>query len=236
MVAIVTARPADINTSEELVRAMRDRYAKTWYKTLTFTQKTTTYKSDGTSQAETWYEYLLLPGRLRIDFDPIKNGNGMLFANDSQYVFKDGALSRTVPRIHPLLLLGFDVYALQPSDTLAKLKQLGFDLSVMHDDTWQGRAAYVVGAKSGDLHSRQFWIDKENLYFVRLIQPAGKDGVQTQETQFNKYYKIGGGWVSPEVIFMTDGKPTTTEEYSNMKTGVALDNKMFDPDHWKTNP
>ena len=38
-----------------------------------------------------------------------------------------------------------------------------------------------------------------------------KDGTQTQETQFNKYQKLGGGWIAAEVIFMVDGKVVTTE-------------------------
>jgi len=35
-----------------------------------------------------------------------------------------------------------------------ELKKLGIDLSVFHEDTWQGRPAYVVGAKAGDSHFR----------------------------------------------------------------------------------
>ncbi|MCA1849766.1 MAG: outer membrane lipoprotein-sorting protein, partial [Acidobacteria bacterium] len=120
-------------------------------------------------------------------------------------------------------------------DAVAKLKQLKFDLSQMREDTWQGRPVYVVGAKAGDLRSRQFWIDKENLYFVRMLGPAGKDGEMTQETQFNKYFKVkGGGWVAPEVIFMLNGRTVTTEEYTEVRTGVQLDDKLFDPQHWKT--
>jgi hypothetical protein len=142
------------------------------------------------------------------------------------------------PYVHPLMVLGFDIYRLPQSDVIEKLKGLKFDLSTFREDTWQGRPVYVVGAKQGDLHSAQFWIDKKNLYFVRMLRPAGKDGAQTQETQFNKYQKLGGGWMSPEVIFMVDGKVVTTEEYSDLRADVPLDPKLFDPQyfatvHWK---
>jgi len=230
-VFMANAFSANISTSEQLIQAMHDRYAKTWYKTLTFKQKTTTFQPDGTSKVSIWYESMAVPGKLRIDFDPVKDGNGILFANDTQYSFQNGAQTRSVPRVHSLLLLGFDVYMIEPATTLAKLKQIGFDLSVMREDTWQGRPAYVVGAKAGDLRSAQFWIDKENLYFVRSIQPS-RDGSHISEILFNKYVKIGGGWVSPEVIFMTDGKTVTTEEYTDLKTGMKLDDKLFDPQHW----
>jgi outer membrane lipoprotein-sorting protein len=230
-----TARADKIKTSEDLIAAMQKKYAKSWYKTLTFKQKTTNFSDDGTKKESIWYEALSVPGKLRIDFDPINEGNGILFVNDTIYSFKDGAQANTRPFVHPLLVLGFDIYFLSQQDALKKLKDLKFDLAVMHEDTWQGRPVYVVGAKEGDLKSQQFWIDKQNLYFVRMLGPAGKDGTLTQETQFNKYFKVkGGGWVSPEVVFMINGKPRTTEEYTEVRTDVPLDDKLFDPQYWKT--
>ena len=73
-------------------------------------------------------------------------------------------------------MLGFDVYFQPVETTLEQLKKLKIDLLVLREDRWQDRPVYVVGAKAGDLRSPQFWIDKKNLYFVRLVQPVGKDG------------------------------------------------------------
>ena len=228
------AQAGKVKTSEDLIREMQKKHARSWYKTLTFVQKTTEFQPDGTSKVTTWYEAFSAPGKLRIDFDPIKDGNGILFANFTLYSFKDGKLANSRPFVHPLLLLGFDVYFLPVAETLARLKELKFDLSEMREDVWQGRPAYVVGAKAGDLRSRQFWIDKQNLYFVRLIEPGGKDGSRTQETQFNSYERVkGGGWVAPEVIFMVDGKPVITEVYTEIRGGMKLDDKLFDPQHWR---
>ena len=235
LLTVGSARADKIRTSEDLIQAMQKKYAKSWYKTLTFKQKTTEFHEDGSKKESIWYEALSVPGRLRIDFDPVTEGNGILFVNDTLYRFKDGAQADSRPFVHPLLVLGFDIYFLTPDDAIKKLKGLKFDLSTLREDTWQGRPVYVVGAKAGDLHSAQFWIDKKNLYFVRMLGPAGKDGKATQETQFNKYFKVkGGGWVSPEVIFMIDGKPRTTEEYTEVRTDVPLDDKLFDPQYWKT--
>jgi len=225
---------AKITTTEELVQAMQKKYSKSWYKTATFVQKTTNYQADGTKKVETWYEALSVPGNLRIDFTPVKDGNGILFTNYQIYIFKNGKQDSIRPFVHPLMVLGFDIYRLPMADVLEKLKGLKFDLSIFREDTWQGKPVYVVGAKQGDLHSPQFWIDKKNLYFVRMIRPAGRDGAQTQETQFNKYVRLGGGWMAPEVIFMVDGKTVTTEEYSDMRADVVLDSKLFDPQYWTT--
>ncbi|MDQ2975744.1 MAG: hypothetical protein M3R69_10080 [Acidobacteriota bacterium] len=221
-----------VKTTEDLITAMRNKYAKKWYKTTTFRQVTTDYQKDGTKKEAVWYEAISIPGRLRIDFDPVKDGNGILFANDNIYSFKNGKLDGSRPLIHPLVLLAFDVYFLPVDQTVAKLKQLKFDESVLREDTWQGRPVYVVGAKAGDLRSPQFWIDKQRLYFVRMFRPVGKDGALTSETQFNKYERLGGGWMAPEVIFMIDGKTTTTEAYSEMRADVELDSRLFDPQQW----
>lgn len=227
-------RAAKIKTTEDLVQAMQKKYAKSWYKTATFVQKTTEIEKDGTQKVSIWYEALSVPGSLRIDFTPVKDGNGILFTDNKIFVFKNGKVDANRPFVHPLMILGFDIYRLPQADALEKLKDLKFDLSILREDIWQGRPVYVVGAKQDDLHSPQFWIDKKNLYFVRMIRPAGKDGAQTQETQFNKYVKLGGGWMAPEVIFTVDGKTVTTEEYSEMRADVALDSKLFDPQYWTT--
>jgi len=237
--AIVPATYAPkITNAEDLIQAMQKKYAKSWYQTATFVQKTTNIDKDGNKKVETWYEAMSVPGSLRIDFTPTKDGNGILFTNYQIYTFKSGKVDVNRPYVHPLMILGFDIYRMPMADAIEKLKGLKFDLSIEREDTWQGRTIYVVGARAGDLHSAQFWIDKQDFYFVRMIRPSGRDGTQTQETQFNKYQKLGGGWMSPEVIFMVDGKTVTTEEYSELRANVALDSKLFDPQyfasvHWR---
>lgn len=234
LLPLLTASPPKVTNTNELIAAMQKKYGKSWYKTATFVQQTTNFQPDGTSKVETWYEAMSVPGSLRIDFTPTSGGNGILFTAGKIFVFKDGKVDTTRPFEHPLLILGFDLYRLPASDVTAKLQALNFDLSQFREDTWQGRAVYVVGAKVGDLHSPQFWIDQKNLYFVRMLRPSGKDGAQTQETQFNKYQKLGGGWMAPEVIFMVDGKVVTTEKYSEIRGDVPLDSKLFEPQFWTT--
>src|SRR5437867_12653697 len=149
---------AKITATEQLIQAMQKKYSKSWYKTATFVQKTTNYEKDGTTKVETWYEALSVPGSLRIDFTPLKDGNGILFTNSQLYSFKNGKVDNNRPFVHPLLILGFDIYRLPQAEVLEILKGLKFDLSILREDTWQGRAVYVVGAKQGDLHAPQFWI------------------------------------------------------------------------------
>lgn len=226
---------AKIETGEQLIRAMHKKYSGKWYKTLTFVQKNTAYKSDGTIENSVWYEAMSAPGKLRIDFDPLESGNGLIFAGGMQHNFKDGKLTRSQPLVHPLMVLAFDVYMQPVEKTVSQLKELKIDLTVLREDTWQDRAVYVVGACNGDMRSPQFWIDKKNLYFVRMLQPSGKNKERISETQFNNYQKVkGGGWIAPEVVFIVDGKRNFLEEYTEIRTGVPLDDNLFDPQSWMT--
>ena len=234
--AVVRPAATPITTGEELIQAMRDRYEDRWYRNVTFTQENTRPLPDGTNERTTWLEAIEMPSKLRVDVVPRAEGNGFLFADDVQYRFENGKLVRTIPGTHPLLLLGFDAYSLPPSETAAKLRKLGFDLSVLREDQWQGRPVYVVGAAAGDGRTKQFWIDKDRLVFVRMLQPAGKDGTQVAEIRFNKYEPLGGGWISPEVEFLTDGKLTFLEEYKNIRTGETLAPALFDPQQWSAAP
>ena len=223
-----------INTGEDVVSSMYKKYQGKWYKTLTFVQKTIHHNPDGTSRSEIWYEALNAPGSLRIDIDPAEKGNGILFTNGQIYQFRDGKMQGTGGRsfVHPLLVLGFDVYMQPVATTVEQLKGVGIDMATVHEDKWQGQGVYVVGAKQGDVNTPQFWVTKKDLLFVRLIQTVGREKKNVQETQFNRYVKAKGGWVAAEVKFFVDGKLTTSEEYSDIQADVRLDPELWNPEEW----
>ncbi len=91
----------DVTTADTLIRAMHDRYSSSWYDTLTFTQKSTTYNLDGTTKVETWYEAALLPGKLRIDIGPPADGRAYLLANGNATLFEKGKDPRSRPLVYP---------------------------------------------------------------------------------------------------------------------------------------
>ncbi|HQZ97720.1 MAG TPA: hypothetical protein PLP21_15465 [Pyrinomonadaceae bacterium] len=237
LLLILLAMPAfagDIKSGDDVIAAMYKKYAGKWYKTLTFVQKTIHHKDDGTSTSEIWYEAMTVPGKLRIDFADSKTGDGILFADGKIYSFRDGKPATGRPLVHPLMVLGFDVYGQPAATTVEQVKGLGIDLSVVHEEKWMGKDVYVVGAKQGDVTTPQFWVDEKDLVFVRLIQTQGRDKKSVAETQFNRYVKAKGGWVAAEVKFFVDGKPTTTEEYSDIQAGMSLNPDLWNPDKWTT--
>ena len=221
---------AQITNAETLIRAMHDRYVKSWYSTLTFSQKSTTYNADGTTKVETWYEAALLPGRLRIDIGPKEAGKAFILSDGNVTVFDKGKEVRSRPQQNMLLVLGFDVYGQPAEKTLQIVVSEKYDVSKFYEDSFQGRSMYVVGADRGDLKSRQFWIDKETLLFFRLFQPDRTDPNKMEEIRFMDYRPMsGGGLVAARVEMLVEDKIVFTEDYSDIKVNMPLEAALFDP-------
>lgn len=211
---------------------MHDRYAAQWYANLTFVQKSTSLRPDGTpSRVETWYEAGAIPGRLRIDLGEPSRGNGVLYRGDSVYQFQEGRLVDRRKGRNPLMVLGFDVYRQPPARTMAQLADERIDLRVLRTDSLYGRTVYVVGAGPRDSTSNQFWVDADRLLFVRLVQTDSARRV-TRDIRFERYVQHGGGWVAEEVKVIVRGALVFHEEYSDVRVNVPLDSGLFVPERW----
>jgi len=213
---------------------MHARYQKSWYQSVTFVQKSTTYKPDGTSTAETWYEALLVPGRLRIDIGPPSNGNGYVLVDGKVTIVKDNKIAGSQPLVNMLLVLGFDVYGQDPATTIKVVKTEGYDLSKLREDTWEGKPVYVVGAEKDDLKSKQFWVEKDSLLFVREIEPSRGDPAKLDDIRFIHYQPLAGAWIAAGVEVYSGGRKVFSEEYSDIQANVKLDAAVFDPEKFST--
>ena len=236
--SLTLAHAQDIRNGADVLRAMHGRYAKTWYETLTFTQKSTTYNADGTSKAETWHEALAAPGKLRIDVGTPSDGNGYLMVDGTLTLVQTGKEAGSRPLVNMLLVLGFDVYRQTPEATIKVAKAEGYDLTKFHEETWEGHPVYVVGAEKGDLKAKQFWVDKNRLLFVRLFEPTQADANKFQDIRFEDYREMAGGWVAARVEVHVDDKMVFSEEYTDILCNAKLDPGTFDPKqfnstHWE---
>lgn len=228
----------EIRGGEDLLRAMHDRYKNSWYQTVIFKQKSTTYKPDGSSSAETWYEAVSIPGKLRIDIGSPAAGKGYLFIDGDLSVIKDNKVTDTRHSVNMLLVLGFDVYRQDPQITAKIVSEEGYDLSKIHEDTWEGKPVYVVGADKGDLKSKQFWVEKNSLLFLRDIEPARKDGEKIEDIRFIHYRPLTGAWIAAGVEVYSEGRKVFSEDYTEIQANVKLDPDTFDPlkfatTHWE---
>ena len=235
---LAIAKAQQIRSGEDVLRAMHDRYKASWYQTVTFTQKSTTYNADGTTKVETWYEAALLPGKLRIDIGKPADGNGYLMVDGNVTVFKNGQNASHRPYVNILLVLGFDVYRQEPETTSKVVGAEGYDLSKVHEDTWEGKPVYVVGADKGDLKSQQFWIEKENLLFDRVIEPDSNGDGKIKDVRFVDYRKLGEAWIAARVEVHSGDKLVFSEDYTDIQPNIKLDAAVFDPaqfnsTHWE---
>ncbi|WP_412061472.1 LolA family protein [Rubrivirga sp. IMCC45206] len=208
-----------------LVAAIHARHAGSWYRTLTFTQRTSRRQPDGTISVETWREWLALPGRLRVEMDDPLAGTDVLFVGDTTYVYADGELAAARPSRNALLLWGFDAAVQDPAETLRIAAAEGVDVDAFRTDTFDGRAMYVLGTPA----SGEVWIERERLLFVRLVEQQG-DAVQ--DVRFENYQRLGGGWIAPFVTVRVDGEIVFWETYAEMVADPALAPVLFDPRRW----
>ncbi|MBV6522342.1 MAG: hypothetical protein MNPFHGCM_02490 [Gemmatimonadaceae bacterium] len=212
---------------------MHARYAGKWFSTLSFSQRTTTYATSGRETRGIWNEYLAVPGRLRIDYLPLSEQSGVLYAGNRIHSFLNGKPAASEDGWNPLLILIADVYA-QSVDTSAwQLDSLGFDVSLVRQDTVGGKAMWVVGVATADTTERQFWVDADSLLVRRVIQRQRSATRQSvTDIRLERYTDVGGYPVAFEILFHRDGRLYFKEEYFDVKANIPLAPAIFDPAQW----
>jgi hypothetical protein len=216
-------------SGEAVIRAMHDKYARSWYRTLSFTQKTTRRTPADTMVIETWQERAMVPGYLRIDIERATGELSIVYAPDSNFVWRgDSVLNRSATR-NILMIIGFDVYRQPVEKTLSVLADEHYPMSPVREDTWEGRPVYVIGGAADDMRSRQLWIDKDRMLFMRAIEPDQRDSTKILDMRFDNYVKVPSGWLSETVELYRDGKLFQREEYSDVKTNMPLNPKIYVP-------
>jgi hypothetical protein len=233
---LFTHQTPQFTTTEQLVRAMQERYKGKWPRTITFTQYNTHYAGDTISNTSVWYEAIQYPDKFRIDFGRLSEGNAVIFAQDSAYNFKDGQLKSRRQQVNNLLLLTGGIFFMSLEKAINRLKEAGYDLSIIREDSWEGEPAYVIGAAEGDYQSNQVWINKTNFYLLRTITQSTDRHVQ--EAQFRKHVRMGGGWIETEVLFLKNGQRQQLEAYKDIKANPKLVGELFKAEqfgkvHWK---
>jgi hypothetical protein len=222
---LLGSRATAPTTGEGVIRAMHDRYAKSWYHSLTFSQKTTLRTPADTMVVETWNEEALFPGRLRVEILRARGAVSAMYLGDTLYIWRgDSVFVRTKSR-NILLIMGFDVYTQPVDKTLAVLASEHYPMTPVREDTWEGRPVYIIGADQ----SRQIWVDKERLLFVRAIVPSQADSTKVDDFRFDNYVQVPSGWVSETVETYSDGKVVQREEYSDVRPNAPVDPQRFTP-------
>lgn len=213
-----------------VVQKMHGAWAGKWYRTLSFAQHTRTLAPDGSEVKGVWYEALEHPGKLRIDYAPLRDKAGIICAQDRIFQFKAGVqVSEQATWNHLLVLIG-DVYCQDVNRSAFQLEKLGFDLKVAHQGEWKGRPCWVVGARAGDLQANQFWVDARTYLLQRVIRrdPATPKA-PLREVQILDYRQVQGYPIASLIHFFFDGRLAFTEDYFDTRVNVPLDPVLFEP-------
>ncbi len=216
---------------------MHARYAGRWYSSIEIALRNTLYSLDGRQTRSNWREFLAVPGRQRIDYLPLEQHSGVLYAGGRIYSFVDGKQNADQPGWNPLTLLVADVYVQPVDTTIRQLDSLGFDLSKVRPDFRDGDRVWVVGGSVGDSTTSQFWIDVDSLLVERVIQRDSR-GSRTivSDVRFDRYSDAGGFPVAKEMTFYRDGRLVLRQDYLDVKVNVALPPALFEPAKFASPP
>ena len=214
---------SQIKNSSDVIKKMKSHYLNEWYSNFTFKQKTSFYNKDILQKVETWYEAGIVGKGLVIKIGSKDKGNGYIFKNDSMYVFRKRALVHKSFRVHDILELGFNVYGQDAQKTIDKLSSSGLDFSFFEETN--------THYKIGNPKVKQAWIEKKRLLFSKIISI---DNGAKNRIEFNKYQKLGKGWIAPEVLFFTNDVLTLKEEYFDVATPNKLPKELFAVDKFKS--
>ncbi|MES2523527.1 MAG: hypothetical protein V4617_12560 [Gemmatimonadota bacterium] len=224
--ALTSAEP---RSTSDVVRAMHGAYAGKWWRTLTFRQKSMFFEANGTMRVEYWTEAEEAPGKLRVVTEPASDGNVRLYTRDSTYTYARGALVSATPGRHPLVMMLSDVYAVAPSVTMSRMRELLIDTTQFRREQWQGRPVFVMGKLLIGARSREAWIDAERLVLVRLIQSSTTARFKVLEYRIGGHRRAAGGWLEQWLETWEDGRLAFREEYERELINPTLDPRLFDP-------
>jgi outer membrane lipoprotein-sorting protein len=218
-----------VNTGEDVIKLMYKKYAGKWYRSMTFDQTTEIYR-DTSKKIQTWHESVLNPDKLRIDVAPAGGGNTYIMRNDSTYSIANGVLQSASAQPNDLIFLLGGMYFYPVDQTIAIIKKQGYDVTKLSEDTLNGKRVYIIGASDKSEQVNQLWVDKNDLYLVRIIKYNKNN---KQDAIFENYIKIGNAGTETKVRFSVNGKLRQVETYYNCKLAPDIDSLLFDPRHFQ---
>jgi hypothetical protein len=226
-------------TGAEVFQRMHDAYAGKWYRTLTFVQKTTQRRRDGTDTVTTWYESLRqVDGvtQLRIDMGDPSAGNGVLYTADSSWRVRDGKLVTASAGGNEFLPLIEGVYFNPVEQTIRELSSTKTDMSRVIEGSYENRRVWIIGAAStADTTSPQIWVDAERNVAVRaILSPA--PNIPALDIHLDGYVPIDATWLASKITMLQGGVPRQFEEYRDWKVNVDLPASLFDVATWTSAP
>jgi len=225
IIALPTYSQETLISGSELIEKMHAKYADNWYRHITFKQNMFRYKNDSLVRNEIWLVAYSAPSKLHLRYLDFNSGRGWLIANDTLYSYKHNKLKGKRPRLHELIILGYDVYGVSPQVTIPKIKQKGFDLSRVIQTEIRGNRVYQVGKPD----SLCFWVHADNLLFYGTRR-VSKNG--TRDIFYENYREMYGKPVATEVQYFENGHMYLYEKYFDIRLPSSLPADFFEPENF----
>jgi hypothetical protein len=218
-VIVALSLNAQYQSGTDVIKAMHKRYYQAPCKLYSFSQKNTHYKNDTVSGHSEWHEVIEFPDKFRIDFGDKKEGNFVVFKNDSVFNYKAGKLLKLRADSNNLLLLLGGMYYRDFENVLERIKVQGYDLNLYSQQQWNNEKVYVIGAKENDLSKNQIWVSQNTLRVLRILEGRGTDRM---DMRFESHQDWCKGYVETKVSFRRNGKLEQVEEYYDIKEAKAF--------------
>jgi hypothetical protein len=214
-------------TGKDVIDFMYQKYRQGPCKAYTFSQKNTHFRNDSVIGHSDWHEFVEFPDKFRINFGDQKDGNFVVFKNDSSYRYKHNELKKTSYNTNNLLLLLGGMYYREVPDVISRLQKEHYNTQVLSEQKWNKQSIYVIGALSGDTTSNQIWISKKNWRVVRIIEKM--DEKNYMDMTFDAFQKSCNGYTETKVTFKRNGKIEQVEEYYDIKAVENFPEDVFNP-------
>jgi outer membrane lipoprotein-sorting protein len=203
----------------------------------------------------------LLVSQTLVIHDGTLQKNGVELSETLRYVFpkmfRSDTLSEQVHRIHVLSkgetvtvidgkIAGesdnrYDRYKnillFKPRKMLQdKLSLLGVDVTVSSLGRFEGKPAYVLGARYPDETTPQVWLDKDTFRPLRWIITSkdGKSRENSLEVRYDQWQKFRTTWYPMRIEFFMGGTLVREIHVQNIKVNPSFSKKLFDINHLKS--
>ncbi|MBW2247705.1 MAG: hypothetical protein JRF62_11080 [Deltaproteobacteria bacterium] len=117
-----------------------------------------------------------------------------------------------------------------------KLSLLGVDVTVSSLGRFQGKPAYILGARYPDETTPQVWLDKDTFRPFRWIMTSkdGKSRENSLEVRYLEWQKVKNTWYPMRIEFFMADILVREIHVQNIKVNPSFSKKLFDITHLKS--
>jgi outer membrane lipoprotein-sorting protein len=130
-----------------------------------------------------------------------------------------------------------DILLFKPREMLQeKISLLGVDVTVSSLGRFQGKPAYVLGARYPDETTPQIWLDKDTFRPFRWIMTSKSEQNRENrlEVRYFEWQKVQNAWYPMRIEFFMAGVLVREIHVQNISVNSSFSEELFDINHLKS--